>query len=301
LTTEATSELTLVATQACRDELTDYEVYRRLSEETREKSPKLSEILSKLSDTEFKHYQFWKKYVAEKKTSIEVNNLIVRFVLLLRIFFGPTFAVKYLERHENKVIRRYKSVAHLIPSEDRATFQQIISDEEEHEDSFTNQMQKGRISYLQFVVLGLADALVEIGGIHAGSLGIYNSTELTGLAGIIAGASASIAMASAAYAQAKSGFQGSPVLSAFYTGISYFINAVLLATPYFLTKTMSLAISSSLTVAVAIIAFISYYNSVIANERFLRYFGELTGIMLGASAALYVIGEIIRLLLHITV
>jgi len=69
------------------------------------------------------------------------------------------------------------------------------------------QMQGQYLKYISFVILGLADAIVEISGIHAGSLGIYHSTEITGLAGIVAGAAASIAMASAAYAQAKQGFQ----------------------------------------------------------------------------------------------
>jgi VIT1/CCC1 family predicted Fe2+/Mn2+ transporter len=293
-----TGDLTKVAQDSCKDELTDYTVYMRLSNDAKVKNPKLSQVLAKLSETERWHYEFWKKYAPGK---VEPSSLIVRFILLLRFLFGPGFAVRYLEMHESKVIARYKAVAPLIPAEDRAAFEAIIRDEEEHEDKLAKEMAAGRISYFQFVVLGLADALVEIGGIHAGSLGIYNSTELTGLAGIIAGAAASIAMASAAYAQAKSGFQGTASLSAFYTGISYFVTAVMLATPYFVTRNMEIAIFSSLVVAICIIAFITYYNSVISNERFMRNFGELSGIMLGASGALYLFGEVIRLLLHITV
>ena len=69
-------------------------------------------------------------------------------------------------------------------------------------------------------MLGLADALVEVTAIYTGSLGVYHSTMLTGLAGIIAGAAASISMASAAYLQAKQGFKGSPFVAAGYTGSS---------------------------------------------------------------------------------
>src|SRR3989442_13860801 len=92
---------------------------------------------------------------------------------------------------------------------------------------------------MSFIVLGLADAVVEISGIHAGSLGIYGKTELAGLAGIIAWLAASIAMASAAYAQAKQGFEGSAKWSAIYTGVSYMITAVLLALPSFLTANLA--------------------------------------------------------------
>ena len=138
----------------------------------------------------------------------------------------------------------------MIPPEDKATFEEMVEDEKEHERKLASDVEGSYIKYISFIVLGLADALVEIAGIHAGSLGIYNSTLITGLAGIIAGAAASIAMASAAYAQAKQGFQGSAGLSAFYTGISYFVSAVILATPYFLTEDKYLAIFSSLVLGI---------------------------------------------------
>jgi VIT1/CCC1 family predicted Fe2+/Mn2+ transporter len=157
------------------------------------------------------------------------------------------------------------------------------------------------VKYISFVVLGLADALVEIAGIHAGSLGIYNSTELTGLAGIVAGAAASLAMASAAYAQAKQGFEGSPGLAAGYTGGSYFIAAVALALPYFLTKAMLFAITISVVVGLTIIAFVTWYNSVMVGSRFVREFSELAGVMLGATVALYVFGSIVRAIFGISI
>ena len=101
----------------------------------------------------------------------------------------------------------------------------MIEDEKGHETAFADVVAGSYVIYISFIVLGLADALVEIAGIHAGSLGIYKSTELTGLAGIVAGAAASLAMASAAFAQAKQGFEGSPGLAAAYTGGSYFVAA----------------------------------------------------------------------------
>jgi len=184
-----------------------------------------------------------------------------------------------------------------IPAEDKPAFEEMIADEEEHERDFSEQFQEPHIKYISFIVLGLADALVEIAGIHAGSLGIYNSTELAGLAGIVAGAAASIAMSSAAYAQAKAGFKGSAAQSAVYTGISYFVTAVILASPYFLTKIMLEALLASLTLAVLVIAFVSFYGSVISGSVFSKDFIEVTSIMFGATIALYLLGIGIR---HLT-
>jgi VIT1/CCC1 family predicted Fe2+/Mn2+ transporter len=292
--------LSKVANDSARDEYTDYTVYSRLaSSENKKKNPRFADALSKLAGAEKKHYDFWRKY--SSKNDIGPSAFVVNFVLFLRLIFGTSFAIKFLEKNETRVIRRYRSIEHLIPAQDRVQFEEMVADEEEHEKVFADQTQGRYVKYISFITLGLADAIVEISGIHAGSLGIYNSTELTGLAGIVAGAAASIAMASAAFAQAKQGFQGSASISAVFTGVSYFINAIILATPYFLTKDMSFAIGISVLFAIIIIAFVSYYNSVISDSSFVRDFSELAGIMLGATVVLYFFGLLVRSIFGITI
>jgi vacuolar iron transporter family protein len=292
--------LSKVAVESASDEYTDHLVYKRLAESSSTKDPKFKQILNTLSNTEYRHYEFWKKYVPQG-TKIVPRTTTIYVTLFLRLIFGSTFAIKYLEKHEAAVIKKYKEVKNSIPEADQRQFDEMVRDEEEHENTFMDQMQGRYLKYISFIILGLADAIVEISGIHAGSLGIYHSTEITGLAGIVAGAAASIAMASAAYAQAKQGFQGSPSISAFFTGISYFINAIVLAAPYFFTKSQITAISTSIVFAIAIIAFISYYNSIVSSARFLRDFAELAGIMLGASAALFLFGLLVRSVFGITI
>jgi VIT1/CCC1 family predicted Fe2+/Mn2+ transporter len=296
LTTTATTDLREIAEEECKDELTDYTAYNRLAARGK---PQFRETIQKISGMEMKHYNFWKKYIPDKAGKIKVSSFVVNYVLFLRFILGASFAIKYLEKKERSTIKKYDSISHLIPSDDRGAFDEMVADEKEHERDLAKQVEGSGIKYISFVVLGLADALVEIAGIHAGSLGIYKSTLITGLAGIVAGAAASIAMASAAYAQAKQGFQGSAGLSAFYTGISYFVSALILATPYFLTGDRYLAIGVSLVLGIFIIAFISYYNSVISEVGFTRDFLELAGIMLGASGALYVLGVVVSAALHI--
>ena len=281
------------------DEYTDYVVYKKLSGLGFEKRHRFSGTLRRLAGMEYGHYRFWSRYCPERR--IGVSNLKVYFIIFIRLILGVTFAVKFLERNEMSTIKKYKEVTYLIPQRDRAQFRKMVADEVEHENIFAGQFDEPQIKYISFIVLGLADALVEIAGIHAGSLGIYNSTELAGLAGIIAGAAASIAMASAAYAQAKTGFKGSATLSAIYTGISYFFTAVILATPYFLTKIMVDALSASLLFAVVLIAFISFYGSIISGAAFRKDFIEITSIMFGATVALYLIGTVIRYLVGITI
>ncbi|MGA2199559.1 MAG: ferritin family protein [Nitrososphaerales archaeon] len=289
--------LIAVAREGIDDELTDYTLYTRLSETHHNGA--FVEVFKQLALIERKHLEFWQKYVPDLRPRL--NTGLIRRALFFKRVFGLTFAIRYLERHEADSIKRYKAVSHLVPPEDKAAFDEVLADEEEHENEMSAAIESSTIRYISFVVLGLADALVEITGIHAGSLGIYNKTEVAGLAGIIAGGAASLAMASAAYAQAKQGFKGSAKLSAGYTGVSYFLTALALATPYFLTGSQIDAISVSLVLAVVIVTFASYYSSVISTKPFLRDYLELLGILLCVTVALYVFGYVIRTETGITV
>jgi len=278
-----------VAYESARDELTEYVVYSKLAELRRGTKPGLRKTLARLAEMEHRHYEFWKKFIPDR--DVKVSKFKVALMVFLRYFFGATFTVKLLERGEAGAIQRYQSIAHFVPSEDQPMLERVIADEKLHEQELVEQFDEPQIKYISFIVLGLGDALVEISGIHAGSLGIYHSTELAGFAGIIAGAAASVAMASAAYAQAKTGFKGSAGLSAAYTGISYFVTAVILASPYFLTDVMLNALLASVVAGIALIAFTSFYSSVIAGGVFRKDFAEVTGIMLGATVALYLLGN----------
>src|SRR5712692_7151765 len=291
-------ELSKIAVGEAGDEMTDYTTYKRLA--SSEKSQSNKDMFEKLSAMEHKHYDLWMKY-RPQGAKVGPKKATVYFVLFLRRLFGASFAIKFLEHREMTTVKKYEALKGSVPEEDQAAFQSMIEDEKGHETAFADIVAGTYVKYISFVVLGLADALVEITGIHAGSLGIYNSTELSGLAGIVAGAAASLAMSSAAFAQAKQGFTGSARLSAVYTGVSYFITAVILATPYFLTPSQVVALSASLVLAVIIVASITYYSSVISGKGFSRDFLEILGIMFGTTLVLYLLGSFIRVAIGITI
>ncbi len=281
-----------VARTRMSDEWSDYTLYEKLSRTVSAASP-FSEVLKSLSATEYKHYEFWSRYVPGEKPKLAKAKLY--WILFLRRFLGLTFATRYLDRHEQNVVGEYQGLEKLIPEPDKAAFNEMVADEKEHETAFAMKVESSAVRYISFVVLGLADALVEISGIHAGSLGFYDKTEIAGLAGVIAGAAASLAMASAAFAQAKQGeFKGSARLSAVYTGVSYFITAIILATPYFLTANMLFAISASLSLAVVILVITTWYSVVIQQKSFLRDFLEILAILFGTTIALYAFGYFIH-------
>ncbi len=283
--------LSEVARARMSDEYSDYTLYDRLSRTVKEGS-QFAEALKELSATEHRHFEFWRRYVPGEEP--RVSRAKILWILLLRRVLGLTFASRYLDRHESKVVDEYGALAHLIPEQDRKSFEEMVADERGHEKEFEGRIETSAVQYISFVVLGLADALVEITGIHAGSLGLYHRTVIAGLAGVLAGAAASLAMASASFAQAKQGFKGSARLSATYTGVSYFVTAVILATPYFLTSDMVYALSVSLTLAVLILAVTTYYSSIITEKPFTKDFLEILAIMFAVTLVLYLFGYAVR-------
>src|SRR5437016_4146497 len=264
-----------------------------------EKNQSFKKALQDLARGEQSHYEFWNAYTPA--TPVKMNRVKVYFTLLLRVTLGLTFTMKFLERHEDALHERYRQMVKSIPPADKARFEAMMEEEEHQESYLMGEIHEGRVKYMSFIVLGLADAVVEISGIHAGSLGIYNRTELAGIAGVVAGMAASIAMASAAYAQAKQGFEGSAKWSAIYTGVSYMLTAVLLALPYFLTRVMVVALGTSLIIGGILVAMMTYYDTVISNREFKRQFGEIAGLILAASLSLYIIGYVIRQRLGIVI
>jgi VIT1/CCC1 family predicted Fe2+/Mn2+ transporter len=290
-------DLEALAAESAKDEKNDGAVYLALAK--RERNPEFKTALEQLGNGEQKHYEFWKQYAPN--TTVRLNWLRLYFILILRLTLGLTFTLKFLERHEDKLHERYREISKRIPPRDIARFEEMVQEEEKIEESLMGEIHENRVKYMSFIVLGLADAVVEISGIHSGSLGIYRKTELAGLAGVIAGMAASIAMASAAYAQAKQGFAGSAKWSAIYTGVSYMFTAVFLALPYFLTGNMLYALGISLAVGVVLVAAMTYYDTIISAKPFKRQFGEIAGIILAASLALYIAGTLINQFLGITI
>src|SRR5438132_6387669 len=198
-------DLVKLAAKSARDEYTDGRVYQTLSRH--EKNQSFKKALEDLARGEQSHYEFWKAYTPD--TPVKVNRLKVYFTLLLRLTLGLTFTMKFLERHEDALHERYRQMVKNIPPADKARFEAMMEEEEHQESYLMGEIHEGRVKYMSFIVLGLADAVVEISGIHAGSLGIYAKTELAGLAGVVSGMAASIAIAAAAHAQAKPDYERS--------------------------------------------------------------------------------------------
>ena len=279
----------------CESEYKDHLVYLKLS--ARETDSGRKKILEQLSQQEEKHFLFWKEILDGYNP--KPHPFLQIFILILRYVFGITFTVKYMERHEKRMIAIYRSIRPQFDGEAGTQLEEMIADEEKHEDFFIGQIDEGVVKYLGFIVLGLADAIIEITGVHAGFLGVTSSTTMAGVAGLIVGFAAAISMATAAYLQAKQDTERNSFTSAMITGFSYILAVVSLAFPYFLFVSMLAAFIASLIMAMLLTAYFTFFTAVIFERNFGKEFLESTLLTLGTALATYLFGNFLGRIFNI--
>jgi len=277
-----------------RNELTEHLIYGKLAR--REKNPENRKLLEKLSAQEKTHYEFWKSLVPGSDP--KPHALAPIGIPLLRTIFGVTFTTKFLETHESASIATYTSMLAAMPEEYKGRLREIIEDERSHERGLLGELKERRIAYIGFIALGLADAIVEITGVHAGFLGVTGSTFIAGISGVIVGFAAAISMGSAAYIQAKQDTGKSAIVSGFTTWASYFVSVIFLAMPYFFITTMIAAFAASTTIGILLLAAFTFFGAVVFDRKFWREISESVGLMLGTALATYMLGTIVGKVFH---
>ncbi|MDW8092093.1 MAG: VIT1/CCC1 family protein [Nitrososphaerota archaeon] len=271
----------------CSNEYKDYAVYSMFARLERRQHVK--RLLEELARVEYEHYTHWKRHIADYQP--RVSGLQLFLYRFAKFFFGLLFIIKLLERHEMETIKRYKKYLNVLDEDERMRLERIIMEEEGHERALLAQIDERAIKYMGFVALGLADAIIEVSGVHAGFLGVTSSTLIAGIAGLIVGFAASLSMAVAAYVQSKSMYLKRPIYAALTTGASYIVAVILMALPYFLTADMFMAFFASIAMAISIGGSFTFYSAVINDRPIGREMAENVLLLLGIAAATFFFGE----------
>ncbi len=202
---------------------------------------------------------------------------------------GLTFGIKLLEKSESKAIETYKTL-----NAELAYLDDIIEDEERHEDELIAMIDEERLNYMGSVVLGLNDALVELTGALAGYTFAFQNTKLIAITGLITGISASFSMAASEYLATKQEGGDDALKSSIYTGMAYVFTVLFLILPFLLLSNPFVSLGVTLVVAVLIIFIFNYYISVAKDYHFKKRFFEMATISLGVAAISFAIGVLIN-------
>ena len=222
---------------------------------------------------------------------------VLRFSLIARVF-GFTFAVKLMERGEEKAQISYEELAKEAPEA-----LSIRADEESHEQALLAMLDEERLSYVGSMVLGMNDAMVEMTGTLAGLTLAMQNTLLIALSGLITGIAATLSMASSEYLSSKSEGRPDALKSASYTGVAYLVTVALLILPYLLFDESHYlwAMGTMVVIVLLILVVFNYYLSVAQDLPFKKRFGQMAGISLGVAALSFVIGILVKQFLGVDI
>lgn len=281
--------------QVCKaqsNEMTEYLVYFKLADWIGSKNDQ--QVLRRIAEQEKLHAQFWQTYTQKIIGPSRIKTFLYYF---LARFLGLTFTVKLMEKGEKQAQINYSKIAELIPEA-----KTIEKEESEHESQLLNILDEESLRYVGSMILGVNDALVQLTGVLAGFTFALQNTKLISLTGLITGIAAALSMAGSEYLSVKAERENKrPFKAALYTGIMYLVTAVLLILPYFLLSNLFLALGLTLSIAILIILFFTFYISVVQDLPFKRRFFEMAGISFGVSALTFLIGFLIMRFLGVAV
>jgi len=144
------------------------------------------EVLERIAADELRHAEFWATYTGCRPRPKRM--LVLLYGLLARVL-GLSFALKLMERAEQRAEQAYEELARYIPAA-----KAIAEEEDQHERQLLNVLDEEVLRYAGSVVLGLNDALVELTGALAGLTFALQNTRLVALAGLVTGLSAAMSM-----------------------------------------------------------------------------------------------------------
>ncbi|MFZ0389129.1 MAG: VIT1/CCC1 transporter family protein [Calditrichia bacterium] len=272
-----------------KNEISEYHIYSALA---KREGGGNGRVLQKIAEDEKKHYEQWSRYSG---AAVKPNRWLITFYLLIARIFGITFAIKMMEKGEEKAEQHYKEVISKIPEA-----RSIMQDEMDHEKLLVEMIDEEKIGYISSMVLGLNDALVELTGALAGFTLALQNSRIIGMAGLITGIAATLSMAASEYLSQKSEpDEKDPLRAAFYTGLAYIGAVVLLVIPFFLLQNYYLALALTLFIAVLIILLFSQFVSVVKDIGFAKFFWEMILISFGVAAISFFIGWIARLIFKV--
>ncbi len=275
-----------------RNEITEHHIYKRLAEMV--KAPQNRRVLEKIADDELRHYRRWRIYTQQ---DVKPDKLMAWKYYLISRIFGFTFGIKLMEMGEEDAQDNYEQLRETIPDAD-----DIIRDENEHEDALIQLLDEELLRYVGSIVLGLNDALVELTGALAGLTLALQDTKLIAMTGSITGIAAALSMGASEYLSTRSEeTTKNPVRASIYTGGAYIVTVLILILPYLILENFYVCLGCTLAAAVLIIAFFNYYISVAKDVPFRRRFLVMTGLSLGVAALSFFVGFVIRAFLGIDV
>ena len=272
-----------------QEEINQHEVYSRLSRKAKGSNRK---VLKSISESELEHYRFWKKH---SQKEVKPERAYALKYDLLSFIFGFIFTIKLMEANEKRAQREYEQISQQIPEAE-----EYIIDEEQHEASLIAIIDEKRLSYLEVILSGLNDAWIELIGELAGFTFAFQDPRLIGFAGLIAGVAQFLSSSASEiqlFLSKRTEETAKALRGSLIEGGVYLLTVGILVLPYFVLSNYWIALVITISTAMTIVTFFTYYSSVVRSLSFKRMFPSILGITVAVGVVAFTIGLIAKLLL----
>ncbi len=284
-----------------RNEATHKEIYLRLAKY--EKNQKLRNHFLKLASFDAQHSKVWSSISGDIQEDVSIIK--VAFFLLIRFVFGAVFAVKLLERGEEKAVLNCGERLNRDTNQSgrRADVQNVIDDEIDNEAAVVRTIKSTERNYMGPVVLGLNDALVELIGVIAGLVSAISNNLFIGFSGFVVGMASALSMAASYYLSndLTEVSKLESIKGGIYTGTSYFFTTLLLVGPFFVLSNRFLALGFSLAFAVSVICIVAFFSAVVNDRPFGRNIAKMLLLGIGVAVMVYFVSSALSMYFGIKV
>lgn len=288
---ELSTKLRSMLIETQEKEITEYLIYKRLSEKAKGKN---SSILKKISNDELFHYNKWKEYT---KTQVQPNRLKVIKYLIINQIFGLMFMMKLLEGNEEKAQNNYSIISKQLPEANK-----VLEEEVEHEKLLIEMVDEKRLNYLSSIISGLNDAMIELAGELAGFTFALQNPALIGFAGLIAGIAQFLSSSASEielFLTERTLENKNAIKKSFFEGSIYLITVFFLIIPFFFVNDPFFAMGISAFNSFLIIIFLTYYVSIVKELSLKKMFSITLLITLGIGTLSFIIGWIVKTILNL--
>ncbi|MDE1762028.1 MAG: VIT1/CCC1 transporter family protein [Candidatus Micrarchaeota archaeon] len=303
------------------NEYVDHAVYLALSRSERRHELRL--LFERLAGMEAGHMVVWEKEILScagipRKPSLV--GLRVAGFRLIKGILGPSFMTKLLERHEIEGIAEYESAVKsgIFGSSGSKAIRRIIAEEKTHEKSLLREIEarKGSLAYVNSIVLGLSDSLVEVLAAVVGIAAFATAASIVIVGGIIVGMAGTLSMAGGVYLASKSqnivetamesgrqkkASRTEPSKEAYYTGVFYFFGALVPIIPFLLGFTRYAGILLAVLFDVIALVIASVVIAIVSDTSIRRRTFEMLAITLGTAVVTMLIGTLARVYFGVTI
>ena len=272
-------------------EINQYEVYSRLASKANEPN---RQIIENISKEELQHYEFW---ITFTKKNLTPNRITVLKYQLLSIIFGFMFSIKLMESNEKKAQAEYTLVSRKIPEA-----REFLLEESKHETSLVEMIDEKRLNYVEVIISGLNDAWIELIGQLAGFTFAFQDPKIVGFAGLIAGIAQFLSSSASEiqlFFSKRNQETRTALRGSLFEGLIYLLTVGLLVVPYFVLANYWHALALTVSTALTIITFFTYYSSVIRSKSLKSMLPIMLGITAGVGAAAFAVGMIAKTILKL--